>query len=130
MKKQNSRNIIFLMLLAFCGQVLAAPFLDCCDEMQIMSEDGDMVLHHNLEMNMSVEMQHMDFDVEHNHADMFGDDANHACGFDCNFCSATTLPLTEELGTQQILSSSKFSIYNFILPSTKTDTPFKPPIAA
>lgn len=148
MKRKTARQLFFVALFAFYGQVLASPFLSCCNEShsqdsaeetleETMAPDSHLATMHQHDSMMSRVPAGMpgcdDFDVgvgkRHQHAmNMAGPD----CAFFCTVCLAPVsvhLP-SPEFQTLQTLTALQVPDYRFYLPPFSLDNPFRPPITA
>jgi hypothetical protein len=125
---KNLRFWTFLGLLLFCGQTLAASFLNCCAGMAEMENDFD---------HASNEMQH-DFhnDLslvetdEPNSMSMRMSDHKQECDHQCDFCIVAPIALEDFNKPHKLFRSAYKFFYDLILSANTTESPFRPPIFA
>ncbi len=123
MSRSKTQKYLVLLLLVFAGQTVAMPFLVCCvatentstEFHELISHQGHheiiMSEHHHSEMNIN----------KHDHAD----EAN--CNHRCDVCLGTVLLGESTAFTTQSVPAQLNEIYHFILPTSLTDNPFRPP---
>jgi len=145
MKGQKSRKIVFILLLAFCGQVLASPFLNCCASLDQSKHSGHMPdsnMQHGMMMDVDSAMHSHHFDMnmaspvptlQHEAGPSITTQTMSAdCNHQCEFClvSASSLVSHTELifffeeSTQSVFVGARTYL------STLSDSLYRPPITA
>jgi hypothetical protein len=143
MKGHKSRQTVFILLLAFCGQVLASPFLNCCasldqsehsshmpdsDMQHGMMMDVDPAMHsHHHDMNMASPAPALQHEAMPTIATMtMSADCNHQCEF-C-LAMASSLVSSAELFVffEEPTQSGFRAVHTYL--STLSDSLYRPPI--
>lgn len=144
MKRRRSRFITILFLSLFCGQLLAAPFLNCCIGMQ-HDAAGDYSkgkAHAHMTMENQTKLVSLTTIGNSGHSSMAGmandmaDDMANAMAMDCDhrcdLCLVGCAALLPE--SENMITDIKAGLA-IVLPRTPslqslTDNPFRPPIHA
>lgn len=123
--RYKSQKYILLMLLFFAGQTVAMPFLDCCVDTENTSSDTQEITSHHDHNDKGMSDNHSDMNInKHEHAD----EAN--CNHQCEVCLGTVVVGEHAAFATQIVHVQLNKLYSFILPTSSTDNPFRPPIFA
>lgn len=99
-------------MLLFVGQVIAMPLMVCC-------EDADIVMSQGHELDTA----------DHHHSDFAGHD-DEPCNHHCDVCLGTVLATKVEPFAPLMTGALLAALYDFSLPSSSSESPFKPPITA
>lgn len=120
-----------MMLFAFCGQVLATPFLKCHGINQVSENVEDMSCHYMM-MKSSAHERDDESIESHNHESMMKGLDKKDCDYLCDFCLGVASIHVYESSIYFPIASTSFDIiaYQFFLPSSSLDNPFRPPIIA
>ena len=124
MSRTKTQKYLVLMLLIFAGQTVAMPFLDCCVDSENTSSDTQEITGHHEHNDITMSDHHpseITFQ-KHDHAD----EAN--CNHQCDVCLGTVLLGEFTAFATQITPGELNELYHFILPTSSTDNPFRPPI--
>ena len=138
MSRSWSRKIIFIVLAMFCGQVVAAPFLDCRGEMIADWEKLDhQIVHVEHDVNEHA-VEHSPNPVSHNEQDGHMGHQHNAndnmsmsssdCDCSCDVCFGVA-PIHSHLSQTFLANQSKLlNNFQFFLPAFTLENPFRPPI--
>ena len=110
------KKLAFILLILFCGQALATPFLNCCEEL-----DGS---------NMhDSSMQHSALDMHKSHHEKMPSNSSFDCNQLCDFCAASILSLAKMSKTVLKNHNALFNAMDSLfIPFSNLEKPFRPPI--
>lgn len=122
-----SKNFIFFILLFFSGQTIAATFINCCSDLD--KTLGSSEEEHCQGMVMKSDSNQMGMDTEHS-ISMFNAQGDNECSHQCESCIAANVIIQDVRRNFQPTQLSSIFNYQFLLPVSNLESPFRPPISA
>ncbi len=126
---KNLRFWTFLGLLLFCGQTLAASFLNCCAGMAEMGNDFNHVSSDEMQHDSHNDLALVEADEPHSMS-MGMSDHKQECDHQCDFCIVTPIALEDFNKPHKLFRPANKFHYGLILSANTTEAPFRPPIFA
>ncbi len=122
MRAHKFQKLILLMLSLYCGQTFALPLLSCCDFMSQMPEN-EMAEHHD--HSTMAKMAEAPDELK-----IISENHESACISHCEYCAASSIVLINTINLNQPAFTKHDSSYLFLLHSTPSNSPFRPPISS
>ncbi|MDC0598313.1 hypothetical protein OAP18_00520 [Gammaproteobacteria bacterium] len=129
MNSVYAKKLVFILLFAFCGQMLASPFLNCCVEMQHGQDTSSEMQQHTI-VSHNDEMQMAERDPAGSHESTSVKADSTECNDLCSFCVVSNSTIVREPAAFNMAAglAVNASNYAFFSTSSHLDTPFRPPI--
>ena len=127
MRRSYPNSLLLLVLLFFCGQALALPFINCCHAAYVDVAMGDTEgnAHHGMHMESSAIAQDQYVTLS---AASDQTNCNHECA-SCLFSSVINFT-DAGVGASNAYKHHLISNYVFTISSAALENPFRPPISA
>ena len=131
MRWLNSKILSVVVLLVFAGQVVAMPFMACCEDMLQLSDMNTM----QPAMEQTAQSRDLNIHVQaepsmHDHKHMPGQDQESHSGMDCDFCGVISIALQSEIAASQKYPTKLSVFFNSVTHPPFNNSYYRPPITA